>query len=145
MHSLPAEPQGKPKNTGVGSLCLLQGTFPTWESNWGLLRCRQILYQLSHQGSPEMRGTCLQKPLFRRCSHSQQTSAQRLCFPSPEAQRQCPWGNFHSNLSMTSHSACCLSYEVESAVSHCILSWATYGLGPSQPHPFLLKYSSSYF
>ena len=29
--SLPAEPQGKPKNTGVGSLSLLQGIFPTQE------------------------------------------------------------------------------------------------------------------
>ena len=48
--SLPAEPQVKPKNTGVGSLSLLQGIFPTQESNWGLLHCRQILYQLSHQG-----------------------------------------------------------------------------------------------
>ena len=51
--SLPAEPQGKPKNTGVGSLSLLQQIFPTQESNWGLLHCRQILYQLSYQGSPE--------------------------------------------------------------------------------------------
>ena len=50
--SLPAEPQGKPKNTGVGSLSLLQGIFPTQESNRGLLCCRQILYQLSYQGSP---------------------------------------------------------------------------------------------
>ena len=32
--SLPAEPQGKPKNTGVGSLSLLQQIFPTQESNW---------------------------------------------------------------------------------------------------------------
>ena len=39
-----AEPPGKPKNTGVGSLSLLQGNFPTQESNWGLLHCRQILY-----------------------------------------------------------------------------------------------------
>ena len=30
---LPAEPQGKPKNTGVGSLSLLQQIFPTQESN----------------------------------------------------------------------------------------------------------------
>ena len=49
------EPQGKPKNTGVGSLYLLQGIFPTQESNWGLLHCRQILYQLSYQGSPSVR------------------------------------------------------------------------------------------
>ena len=48
--SLPAEPQGKPKNTGVGSLSLLQWIFLTQESNWGLLHCRWILYQLRYQG-----------------------------------------------------------------------------------------------
>ena len=46
--SLPAEPQGKPKNPGVGSLSLLQQIFPTQESQ-GLLHCRWILYQLSYQ------------------------------------------------------------------------------------------------
>ena len=50
--SLPAEPQGKSKNTGVDSLCLLQGIFPTQGSSPGLWHCRQILYQLSHQESP---------------------------------------------------------------------------------------------
>ena len=49
--SLPAEPQGKPKNTGVGSISLLQGIFPTQESNPGLLHCRRIIYQLSHKGN----------------------------------------------------------------------------------------------
>ena len=39
------------KNTGVGCYALLQGIFPTQESNWGLLHCRWILYQLSYQGS----------------------------------------------------------------------------------------------
>ena len=34
VDSLPAEPQGKPKNTRVGSLSLLQGIFLTQESNW---------------------------------------------------------------------------------------------------------------
>ena len=52
--SLPAEPQGKPKNTGVGSLSLLQGIFPTQESNQGLLHCRRILYQGSYQGTRQM-------------------------------------------------------------------------------------------
>ena len=47
------EPPGKPKNTGVVTLYLLQQIFPTQESNRGLLHCRQILYQLSHQGSPK--------------------------------------------------------------------------------------------
>ena len=86
VDSLPAEPQGKPKNTGVdayvlsrfsciqlfvtpwtvahqaplsmvfsrqeywsGSLSLLQRIFLAQESNWGILHCRQILYQLSYQ------------------------------------------------------------------------------------------------
>ena len=39
------------QNTGVGSLSLLQGIFPTQGSNPGLPYCRRILYQLSHQGS----------------------------------------------------------------------------------------------
>ena len=43
------------QNTGVGSLSLLQGIFPTQGSNPGLLHCWQILYQLSHKGSPRIR------------------------------------------------------------------------------------------
>ena len=35
---LPAELRGKPKNTGVGNLSLLQGIFPTQELNQGLLQ-----------------------------------------------------------------------------------------------------------
>ena len=42
------------QNTGVGSLSLLQGIFPTQELNPGLPHCRQILYQLSHQGRPRI-------------------------------------------------------------------------------------------
>ena len=49
--SLPAESHGKPKNTGVGSLSLLQQIFLTQELNQGLLHYRQILYQLSYRGS----------------------------------------------------------------------------------------------
>ena len=40
------------ENTGVGCHFLLQGIFLSQELNWGLLHCRQIPYQLSHQGSP---------------------------------------------------------------------------------------------
>ena len=39
------------KNTGVGYHSLLQG------SNLSLLHCRQILYHLSHQGSPKSKVT----------------------------------------------------------------------------------------
>ena len=50
--SLLTEPPGKPQNTGMGRLSLLQGIFPTQELNWGLLHYRCVLYQLSYQGSP---------------------------------------------------------------------------------------------
>ena len=42
------------QNTGVGSLSLLHGIFPTQGSNPSLLHCRQILYQLSHKGNPRI-------------------------------------------------------------------------------------------
>ena len=42
------------KNTGVGCHALLQGIFPTQGLNAGLRLCRQILYQLSHKGSPRI-------------------------------------------------------------------------------------------
>ena len=42
------------KNTGVGCHALLKGIFPIQGSNPGLLHCRQILYHLSHQGSPRI-------------------------------------------------------------------------------------------
>ena len=45
VDSLPAEPPGKPKHAEVS---LLQWIFLTQESNWGFLRCRQILYQLNY-------------------------------------------------------------------------------------------------
>ena len=42
------------QNTGVDSLSLLQGIFPTQGSNPGLPHCRWILYHLNHQGSPRI-------------------------------------------------------------------------------------------
>ena len=42
------------QNTGMHSLSLLQGIFPTQGSNSGLPHCRRILYQLSHKGSPRI-------------------------------------------------------------------------------------------
>ena len=50
-NSLPSEPTGKPKNTGIGSLSLLQGNFPTQGSNQVLLHGRWILSQMSYQGN----------------------------------------------------------------------------------------------
>ena len=42
------------QNTRVDSLYLLQEIFPTQGLNPGLPHCRQILYQLSHKGSPRI-------------------------------------------------------------------------------------------
>ena len=42
------------QNTGVGNLSLLQGIFPIQGSNSSLPHCGQILYQLSHKGSPRI-------------------------------------------------------------------------------------------
>jgi len=42
------------QNTGVGSLSLLQGIFPTQGSNPGLQHCMWILYELSHKENPRI-------------------------------------------------------------------------------------------
>ena len=47
---LPAELQGKTKNTEMGNLSLLQQIFPIQELNQSILHCKWILYQLSYQG-----------------------------------------------------------------------------------------------
>ena len=78
--SLPFEPPGKPKNTGMGSLSLLRGIFLTQESNGGLLHCRQVLYQLSYQGSPSF---SLHKNICDKCHsyHLKLLSLFNIVFP----------------------------------------------------------------
>ena len=65
--SLPSEPPGKPKNTRVGCLFLLRGNFPSQESNWGLLHCKHILYQLSCQGSASVQFSSVTKSCPTLC------------------------------------------------------------------------------
>ena len=48
-------PNSPGRDSGVHSHSLLQGIFLTQGSNLGFLQCRQILYCLSHQGSPTFR------------------------------------------------------------------------------------------
>ena len=84
--SLPAEPPGKPKNTGVGRLSLLQRIFLTQELNWGFLHCRLILYQLSYQGSPNQVGkwspNCLSDSLWALTSRYRTRSGIFMCWLS---------------------------------------------------------------
>ena len=42
------------RNTGMNCHALFSGSIPTQGSNPGLLHCRQILYHLSHKGSPRI-------------------------------------------------------------------------------------------
>ena len=76
--SLPTEPPGKPKNTGVGSLSLLQRIFATQEWSRCLLHCRRIFFQASYQGSPPSRWTeepgRLQSMGSQRVGHNWATS-----------------------------------------------------------------------
>ena len=82
--SLLSEPPGQPESAGVGSLSLLQGIFLTQELNWCLLCCRQILYQLSYQGSPTRKHTSRILISSDRSTTSSQQEAKNLI--SPEIQ-----------------------------------------------------------
>ena len=67
------------KNTGVGCHFLHQGIFPTQGLNPGLLHCRQILYQLSHQG---IRGIQEGRGREARPEHSDSATTKHLLFNS---------------------------------------------------------------
>ena len=88
--SLPTEPPGKPKNTGVGSHSRRQGFYPTQESNWGLLHRRWILYQLGYQGSPErgLWGGEWRRGRSQGCLGGGQDRALRLSGPQDEEDGQ---------------------------------------------------------
>ena len=86
VDSSPSEPPGKPKNTGEGSLSLLQGIFLAQESNQGLLHCRWILYQLSYQRSP---GKVTSSGLTHRADNSFLISPNRVISGCLAAQLSC--------------------------------------------------------
>ena len=64
------------QNTGVGSISLLQGIFPTLWLNPDLPYCRQILYHLSHKGSPK-------NWKWKLCLEMLRGLKQNLCVPGP--------------------------------------------------------------
>ena len=86
VDSLPTEPPGKPKNTGMGSLSLLQWIFATQEWRWCLLHCRRIFFQASYRGSPpnSISGT---KPRLLAASW-QQNGFSTLCITTPHSNTQ---------------------------------------------------------
>ena len=93
-------------NTGVGCHSLHQGIFPTQGSNPDLLHCRQILYHLSHQGSPVVAitnyykfGDVIQQNLLSRSSEGQKFNIS-LTEPKSRYKQGCTpprlWGRIHS-------------------------------------------------
>ena len=59
-HGLYSSWNSPDQNTGVGSLSLLQGIFPTQGLNLGLPHCRWILYQLSYHSVDKLKKKSLQ-------------------------------------------------------------------------------------
>ena len=104
------------KNTGVGCHFLLQGIFPTQGLNTGLLHWRQILYHLSHQGSP----------VSARCP-SLITAAQ-ICPQTVRFSQEVTELNYSSVILAVFHYYFQFWYIFSLLLSHLIqvLSWMTY-------------------
>ena len=83
------------KNTGVGCHALLQGIVPTQESNWGLLHCRWILYQLSYQGSPSQHlpnikwPSIIRQPQGKACGCNEEWKEQKASSFHPNQEVTC--------------------------------------------------------
>ena len=103
------------KSTGVGCHFLLQGIFLTQGLKPGLPHCRQTLYRLSHQGSPNLDFNWALK-IPQRC-HLQDTS-KPACGQYKQQARQ----KRHKRVDEAEPlpRASCLSYVVISP-THCIL------------------------
>ena len=71
------------QNTGVGSLSLLQGIFPTQGLNPGLPHCRRILYQLSYQGSFLIPSVHFSRSVVSDSSRPHESQHTRPPCPSP--------------------------------------------------------------
>ena len=90
-------PRNSPgQSTGVGSLSLLQGIFPTQGLTPGLPHCGRILYKLSHKGSKWQR-CCLNydaASIVTVFPEQQGSSSERL----PAFQVHAPWQDFSRGL-----------------------------------------------
>ena len=101
-HEAPLSMEFSSKNTTVDSHSLLQGIFLTQRWNLDLPHCRQILYHLSHQGSPHL---CLPatKTTEVKQTHSRQHS---LTLPTITTFPQVRLALCVQLLPFTPHSAC---------------------------------------
>ena len=88
------------QNTRMGSLSFLQGIFPTWGSNPGLPNCKQILYQLSHKGSPRI-SEWVAYPISSGSSQ-----------PRNQTRVSCTAGEFFTNWATREASVCHYNFEM---------------------------------
>ena len=135
-------------NTGIGRLSLLQEIFPTQDSNQGLLHFRQILHQLSYQGSHQFSSVAQSCPTlchpmdyivhgifqarilewaaipFSRGSSQSRDRNQVSCIAGrfftshQEKVGDSKKTNLAQNISASSHSSCCNCFRVE--MSSCV-------------------------
>ena len=128
------------KNTGVGSHSLLQGIFPTQGSKPSLLHCRQILYCLSHQGSPIFFHTVALYPKWEPCQNFLIKRAKdsllkvkvtQLCLTLCDPIDCSPWNSPGQN---TGVGSCCLLQRI----------FPTQGLNPGLPHYKWILYQLSH-
>ena len=102
------------QNTGVDSLSLLQGSFPTQGLNPGLLHYRQILYKLTHREAQRVSESQANVSESRHSSDSSllQIKAQTPCFILQETPvyrsiqciqctRNKKWGRMKTSLNIT--------------------------------------------
>ena len=117
------------QNTGVGSLSLLQGIFPTQGSNPGLPHCRQFLYQLSHKGSPRIL-EWVAYPFSRGSS-----------WPRNQTRVSCIAGGFFNNWPM--REAPCLEISdtngVKMLVNGSLCAWHTVRQDNTDMSPYMLN------
>jgi len=86
------------QNTGVGSLSLLQGIFPTQGLNPGLPHCSWILYQLSHKGSPgilERVASPFSRGIFQPGIEPESPAFQVDSLPTELSGKPQAWGKTH--------------------------------------------------
>ena len=126
------------QNSGVGSLSLLQGIFPTQGSNSGLPHCRWILYQLSHKGSPICKASSDNHFAFLQFFFLEMVLTTASCTMSQTS--------FHSSSGTLS-----IRYSLESICHfHCIIvrglisccSWGSQGKNTEVVCHFLLQWTT---
>ena len=102
------------KNSGVGCRVLLQGIFPVQGLNPGILHHRRILYHLSHQGSPRVKGQFLPyyvgsslkaeiqgRSLFQKWNNTHWGGAGAQCLVPQEPEHSSEEGGLHCRVKNT--------------------------------------------